>query len=76
MSPYTPVLILIGKMAARRIRALCKRNVIYIQIRVKHVELTLGCMGQLFSNGSMTMTFHILNVLYDLESHAKDERCG
>ena len=22
------------------------------------------------------MTFHILKVLYDLESHAKDGRCG
>ena len=22
------------------------------------------------------MKFHILNVLYDLESHAKDGRCG
>ena len=77
MSPYTPVLILIGKMAARRETALCKRNVIYIrQIRVKHLELTLGYMGKFFNNGSMTMTFHILNVLYDLESHAKDGRCG
>ena len=52
-----------------------QRNVIYIrQIRVKHLELTLGCMGKLFNNGSMTMKFHILNVLYDLESHAKDGR--
>ena len=24
----------------------------------------------------MTMKFHILNLLYDLESHAKDGRCG
>ena len=24
----------------------------------------------------MTMKLHILNVLYDLESHAKDGRCG
>ena len=77
MSPYDLVTILIGKMAARRITPLCKRNVIYIcQIRVKHLELTLGYMGTLFDNGSMTMTFHILNVLYDLESHAKDGRCG
>ena len=60
------MLILIGKMAARRIRALCKRNVIYIrQIRVKHLELTLGYMGKFFNNGSMTMKFHILKVLYD-----------
>ena len=43
--------------------ALCKRNVIYIrQIRVKHLELTLGYMGKLFNNGSMTMKFHIVNV--------------
>ena len=33
-------------------------------------------MGEFFYNVSMTMTFHILNVLYDLESHAKDGRCG
>ena len=77
MSPYTQVLIRIGNMAARRIKALCKRNVIYIrQIRVKHLLLTLGYMGKLFDNGSMTMTFHILKVLYDLESHAKDGRCA
>ena len=64
-------------MAARRIRALCKRNVIYIrQIRVKHLELTLGYMGNFFNNGSMTMKLHILKVLYGLESHAKDGRCG
>ena len=32
-----------GKMAARRITALCKRNVIYIhQVRVKHLKLRLG----------------------------------
>merc|ERR1712102_153361 len=64
-------------MAARRMRALCKRNVIYHrQIRVKHLELTLGYMGNFFNNESMTMKFHILKVLYDLESHAKDGRCG
>ena len=33
-------------------------------------------MGEFFYNVSMTMAFHILNVLYDLESHAKDGRCG
>ena len=33
-------------------------------------------MDTFFNNGSMTMTFHILNMLYDLESHAKDGRCG
>jgi len=33
-------------------------------------------MGNFFNNGSMTMKFHILNVLYDLESHAKEGRCG
>ena len=64
-------------MAARRIRALCKRNEIYIrQIRVKHLELTLGYMGKFFNNGSITMKLHILKVLYGLESHAKDGRCG
>ena len=66
-------------MAARAETALCKRNcnVIYIrQIRVKHLELTLGYMGTSFNNGSMTMTFHILKVLYDLESHAKDTMGG
>ena len=37
ISLYTPVLILIGKMAARQITA----NVIYIrQVRVKHLELS------------------------------------
>ena len=64
-------------MAARRITALCKCNVIYIhQVRVKHLELTLGYMGKVFNNGSITMKLHILKALYDLESHAKDERCG
>ena len=64
-------------MAARRILALCKRNVMYIrQLRVKVLELTLGYMGNFLDNGSMTMKFHILKVLYDLESHAKDGRCG
>ena len=59
-------------MAQRRITALCKRNVIYIrQVRVKHLELTLGYMGKFFNNGSMTTKFHILNVL----GHAKDGRC-
>ena len=33
-------------------------------------------MGNFFDNGSMMMKFHILKVLYDLESHAKDGRCG
>ena len=33
-------------------------------------------MGNFFNDASMTMKFHILNVLYDLESHAKDGRCG
>ena len=31
-------------------------------------------MEDLFNNGYMTMTFHIL--IFDLESHAKDGRCG
>ena len=58
-------------------RALCKRNVIYIrQIRVKRLELTLGYMGNFFNNGSMTMKLQIQKVLYGLESHAKDGRCG
>ena len=60
-------------MAAMRITAICKRNVIYIrQVRVKHLELTLGYMGKFFNNGSMTMTFHILNVQEGLGGHAKD----
>ena len=33
-------------------------------------------MGKFFNNGSMTMKLHILKVLYGLESHAKDGRCG
>ena len=33
-------------------------------------------MGNFFNNESMTMKLHILNVLYGLESHAKDGRCG
>ena len=33
-------------------------------------------MGNFFNNGSMTMKLHILKVLYGLESHAKDGRCG
>ena len=33
-------------------------------------------MGNFFNNWSLTMTFHILKVLYVLESHAKDGRCG
>ena len=33
-------------------------------------------MGKFFNNGSITMKLHILNVLYGLESHAKDGRCG
>ena len=61
-------------MAAQRIKALCKCNGIYIrQVRVKHVELTLGYTEEFFNNGSMTMTFHILNVL-GLGGHAKDGR--
>ena len=33
-------------------------------------------MGNFFNDGSMTMKFHILKVLYGLESHAKDGRSG
>ena len=29
-------------------------------------------MGKFFNNGSMTMEFHILDVLFDLESHARN----
>ena len=75
MSAYTPVLILISKMAARQITALCKRNVIYIrQIRVKHIESTLEYMGTFF-NGSMTTKRHILKVQEGLGGHANDGRC-
>ena len=71
------MLILIGKMAARGIIALCKRNVIYIRkLRVKHLELTLGYMEKFFNNGPMTMTFHILKVHEGLGGHAKDGRCA
>ena len=71
------MLILIGKMAARRETALCKRNVIYIrQVRVKYLELTLGYMGKFFNNGSMTTKCHILNVQEGLGGHAKHGRCA
>ena len=51
------------KMAARRITALCKRNLIYVrQVWVKHVELTLKYMGTFFNNGSITIKFHIMNI--------------
>ena len=33
-------------------------------------------MGNFFNNGCMPMKLHILKVLYGLESHAKDGRCG
>ena len=65
-------------MAARRITALCKRNVIYIrQVRVKYLELTPGYMGKFFNNGSMTMKFHNLNGQAGLgiRRNAKDEMC-
>ena len=59
-------------MAARRITAPCKRNVIYIrQVRVKHLESKLGYMGKFNNNGSMTMTFYIVNVQEGLGGHAK-----
>ena len=62
-------------MAARRIAALCKRNVIYIrQVRVQKLELTLGYMGKYSKNGTMTMTFHILNEQEGFGGHAKDGR--
>ena len=64
-------------MAAKWVTALCRRNVIYIrQVRVKHLELTLGYMGKFFNNGSMTTKFHILNVQEGLGRHAKDGRCA
>ena len=60
-----------------RITALCKRKVIYIrQVRVKHLELTLGYMGEFFNNGSMTTKCHILNAQEGLGGHAKDGRCA
>ena len=75
MAPYTPVIILIGKMAARRITALCKHNVIYIrQVWIEHLEFTLGYMEKFFNNGSMTTKFHNLKVLEGLGGHAKDGR--
>ena len=68
---------LIGKNVFRRITALCKRNVIYIrQVRVKHLELTLGSMGKFFSNKNMTTKFQILNVQEGLGGHAKDGKCA
>ena len=64
-------------MVAKRITALCKRNIIYIrQVRVKHLELTLGYMGTFFKNGSMTTKCHILNVQEGLRGHAKDGGCA
>ena len=33
-------------------------------------------MGNFFNNGSMMMKLHILKMLHDLESHAKDGVCG
>ena len=71
------MLIPIGKMATRRIKGLCKYNVIYIrQVQVKHVESTLGYIKKFFNNGSITIKFHILNVLRGLAGHAKDGRCA
>ena len=46
------------------------------QIRVKHLELTLGYMGKFFNKGVMTTKFHILNVQEGLGRHAKDGRCA
>ena len=64
-------------MAARRITALCKCNVIYIrQVRGKHLELTLGCMGKFFNDGSMTKKFQILKLQEGLGGHATDGRCA
>ena len=64
-------------MAARRITALCKRNVIYIrQGQVKQIQLTLGYMEKFFTNGSMTTKCHILKVHEGLGGHAKDGRCA
>ena len=62
-------------MAARRITALCERNVIR-QVWVEHVELTLGYMDTFFNNGSMTMKFDILNAQEGSGGHAKDGRCA
>ena len=64
-------------MAAWRIKALSKRNVIYMpQVRVKHVELTLGYMETFFNNENMAMKLFILKVFGGLEGHAKDGRCA
>ena len=37
---------------------------------------SLGYMRKFFNNGYMTIKCHILKMLYDLESHAKDGRRG
>ena len=37
-------------------------------------ELTLWHTETFFNNGSMTITFHILNMHEELEGHAKDGR--
>ena len=47
----------------------------HCQIRVEHLELTLGYMGAFFNNGSMTTQFHILNKQEGLGGHTKDGRC-
>ena len=36
------------------------------------IRITLGYMVESFNNGSMTMTFHILNVHEGLGGHAKN----
>ena len=46
------------------------------QVRIKHLKLTLGYMKNVFNNGSMAMTFQILNVREGLGGHAKDGRCA
>ena len=49
--------------------------VYFCQVRIMHVESTLGYMEKFFNNGSMTMTFHILKVQEELGGCAKDEMC-
>ena len=66
-----------GKMVVRGIITLCKRNVIYIrQLRVKHLELTLGYNVTFLNTGSMAIKFNIMNVHEGLGEHAKDGRCA
>ena len=66
-SPYIPVLILIGGDIANNVPT--ER-----QVRVKHLELTLGYIENFFNNGTLTITFHILKVYEGLRGHAKEPK--